>query len=122
MEKALVLSVICIKCENKDNKTFKEEESIEILIILVSLKIYNYFKRMSQELRLKNIDQTRKYFLNEIKQNELMSRMHKKVCTTLNYIKHVFIVASTITGFIPTYVFPFLSWCSYRNCDICNRI
>ena len=33
---------------------------------------------MSQELRLKNIDQTRKYFLNEIKQNELMSRMHKK--------------------------------------------
>ena len=77
---------------------------------------------MSQELRLKNIDQTRKYFLNEIKQNELMSRMHKKVCTTLNYIKHVFIVASTITGSVPTSAFPFLSWYSYRNYDICNRI
>ena len=122
MEKALVLSVICIKCENKDNKTFKEEESIEILIILVSLKIYNYFKRMSQELRLKNIDQTRKYFLNEIKQNKLISRKHKKICTTLNYIKHVFIVASTVTGCIPTSAFPFLSWYSYRNYDICNRI
>ena len=27
-----------------------------------------------------------------------MSRNHMKVCTTLNYIKHFFILASTITG------------------------
>ena len=29
-----------------------------------------------------------------------MSRKHKKVCTTLNYIEHSLILASTITGCI----------------------
>ena len=56
------------------------------------MKIHNKFKNMveeniSQEFRLKNIDETRNYFLEEIKQNELMSRKHKKVRTTLNYIE-----------------------------------
>ena len=55
---------------------------------------------MSQEFRLKNIDETRNYFLEEIKQNELRSRKHKQVCTTLNYIEHFLILASTITGCI----------------------
>ena len=31
LEKTLVLSIICSKCENEDEKIFKEEESIEIL-------------------------------------------------------------------------------------------
>ena len=35
LEKTLVLSIICIKCENVDEKIFKEEESIEILKFLV---------------------------------------------------------------------------------------
>ena len=53
---------------------------------------------MSQEFRLKNsINETKNYFLEEIKQNELMSRKHKKVCTTLNYIEHFLILVSTIT-------------------------
>ena len=34
LEKTLVLSIICSKCENEDEKIFKEEESIEILKIL----------------------------------------------------------------------------------------
>ena len=34
LEKTLVLSIICSKCKNKDEKIFKEEESIEILKIL----------------------------------------------------------------------------------------
>ena len=51
-----------------------------------------------QEFKLKNINETRNYFLEEIEQNELMSREHKKVCTTLNYIEHFLILASTITG------------------------
>ena len=33
LEKTLVLSIICSKCENEDEKIFKEEESIEILKI-----------------------------------------------------------------------------------------
>ena len=36
--------------------------------------------------------------MKKVKQNELMSRKHKKVCTTLNYIEHFLILASTITG------------------------
>ena len=39
---------------------------------------------ISQEFRLINIDETRKDFLEKIEQNELMSKKHKKVCTTLN--------------------------------------
>ena len=54
----------------------------------------------SQEFRLKNIHETRNYFLEEIKQNELMSKQHKKVCTTLSYIEHFLVLASTITACI----------------------
>ena len=60
----------------------------------------NTLKNMSQEFRLKNIDETRNYFLEEIEQNELMSRKHKKVCATLNYIEHFLILAFPITGCI----------------------
>ena len=38
---------------------------------------------MSQKFRQKKLDETRKYFLDEIKQNELMSLKHRKVYTTL---------------------------------------
>ena len=34
--KKLVLSIICSKCKNEDEKIFKEEESVEILKILGS--------------------------------------------------------------------------------------
>ena len=43
-------------------------------------------ENMSQEFRLKNKDETRNYFLEQIKQNELMSKKDKNVSTTLNYI------------------------------------
>ena len=39
---------------------------------------------MSQEFRLKNIDETRNYFIEKINRNELVSKKHKEVCTTLN--------------------------------------
>ena len=57
-------------------------------------------ENISQEFRLKNIDETRNYFLREIKQNELTCKKQNKVCTTLNYIEHFLIFTSTITGFI----------------------
>ena len=34
LEKTLVLSIICSKCINADEKIFKEEDSIEIIKIL----------------------------------------------------------------------------------------
>ena len=55
-------------------------------------------EQISQEFRLKSINETGNSSLEEIKQNELLSRKHKQVCTTLKYIEHVLILASSITG------------------------
>ena len=46
---------------------------------------------MSQEFTFKNIDGTINYSLEEIKQNQLMSRKHEKVCTILSHIEHFLI-------------------------------
>ena len=57
-------------------------------------------ENIRQEFRLKTVDETRNYFHEEIKKNELMNKKHKKVCTTLNYFEYLLILASTITGCI----------------------
>ena len=41
-------------------------------------------ENVSQELRLKNIDETRNYLIEEINWNELMSKKIKNVLTALN--------------------------------------
>ena len=46
----------------------------------------------SQEFRLKIIDETRNYLIEETNRNELMSKKHKKVCATVNYIDHFLIL------------------------------
>ena len=38
LEKTLVLSIICSKCKNEDEKIFTEEDSIEILKILALIE------------------------------------------------------------------------------------
>ena len=55
-------------------------------------------KKISQEFRLKEINETRDYFIEEIKQNELISKKHKKVFKILYYTKHLLILAFTVTG------------------------
>ena len=55
---------------------------------------------MSQEFRLKNKNELRHYFLEEIERSGLLSKKHKIVCATLNYIGQVLILASIITGCI----------------------
>ena len=62
-------------------------------------------ENISQEFRLKNIDETKNYFLEEVKKNEFMTKKHKKDCATLNYIEHFLILAPTIKGFISISVF-----------------
>ena len=57
-------------------------------------------ENISQKSRLKNINETRNYFVEEIEQNELMTKKQKKVCTILNYIDHFFVLASAGTGCI----------------------
>ena len=43
-----------------------------------------------------NIDETKNYFIEEIKQNKLMSKKHKNVCNILNYIEHLLILDFTV--------------------------
>ena len=62
-------------------------------------------KNTSQGFRLKNIEKTRNYFLEEIEQNELINRKHKKVCTTLNYTEYFLTLTSTISGYISSSAF-----------------
>ena len=43
------------------------------------------------------MDETRTYFFEETNQNDLMSKNHKKLCTDLNYIDYLLILASLVT-------------------------
>ena len=77
---------------------------------MVESKIYNYFKNLaeeniSQQFRLKHIDETRNYLIEETNPNELMSKKQKKVSTTLNYIENFLILGSTITGCVSIFAF-----------------
>ena len=56
-------------------------------------------ENINQELKLKNKYDTRNYLIEEINQNELMSKKHKKVYRVLNYIEHLIMLIFT---------FPFL--------------
>ena len=76
-------------------------------------------KDMNQEFRLKKIEEIRNYFIKEINQNKLMSKKHKKLYRVLNYIDHLLIVISTITGCVSISVF---CWYSYRNYEFCSWI
>ena len=54
-------------------------------------------ENISQEFWWKNIDETN-YLDKELNQNELVSKKHKNVYRNLNYIKHLLILISAITG------------------------
>ena len=54
----------------------------------------------SQEFRLENVDKTRSYLFEEINWNGLISKKHKNVCATLNYIEHFLFLGAAITGCI----------------------
>ena len=54
-------------------------------------------ENISQKFSLKNIDEIKKYFIEEIKQYELIRKICKKVCEILNYIDNLLILASTVT-------------------------
>ena len=86
---------------------------------------------MNKEFRLKNTKKIRNYFTEEIRQNELICKKHKKVCMTVNYIEHFLTLASAATGCIPISVFAYLlvipigitsSPKELKNCAITERI
>ena len=55
-------------------------------------------ENISQELRLKNMDEIRNCLIEEINQNELLRKKPKKVWEILTYIKHWLKLACTVTG------------------------
>ena len=62
-------------------------------------------ENISQEFRLKTIDETRNYLIEETIRNDLMSKKPKKVCTTLSYIERFLILSSTITRCVSSSAF-----------------
>ena len=56
-------------------------------------------------MSLKEIDKTRNYFIEEIKQNELKNKM---ICKISNYTEYLLILASAVTGFVSISAFAFL--------------
>ena len=63
-------------------------------------------ENISQEFRSKEIDKNRNYFTEETKQNELISKKHKKFCKILDYTEHLLSVASTVTGLVQFVLLP----------------
>ena len=55
-------------------------------------------ENISQEFRLKNIDEIWNYLIEEIDQNELMSKKHKKVYIESFELYWALILISTISG------------------------
>ena len=53
---------------------------------------------LSLEFRQKKIDEKRDCILEEIKHNDLMSEKHQKTCKYLNYVEHLLVLASAVTG------------------------
>ena len=52
----------------------------------------------SLEFRLRKIDETRSFLLDEITHNDLMGEKYKKACKYLNFVEHLLILVSTIIG------------------------
>ena len=44
------------------------------------------------------VEKTKNYFIEEIKQNELIRKKHKKVYKILDYTEHLLILASKVIG------------------------
>ena len=62
-------------------------------------------ENISQEFRLRSIDETRNYLIEEINRNELMSKKQKKVCATENYMEHFLTLGSAIIESVSIFSF-----------------
>ena len=73
------------------------------------MKKYTIMSRenITQGFRLSNIERTRNRSIEEINQNELISKKHKKVYRVLNYIESLLKLVSTVAGCISISAFVF---------------
>ena len=72
---------------------------IGVSITQKSIRIYIVMseENISREFKLKNIDETRNYLIEEINQNELISNKYKDVYIVLNYIEHLLVLISAVS-------------------------
>ena len=77
------------------------------IYIYISILEKNNVEEASLEFRLKKIDETRNYPLDEIKHNDLTSGKDKKTCKYLNYVQPLLILALKVTGCISIFAFAF---------------
>ena len=59
----------------------------------------------TQEFPLKNKDEERNHFIEEMNQNDLINEKHKIICTTSDYIEPWLILVSGITGCVSVSAF-----------------
>ena len=71
----------------------------------ISILKTNMIAEASLEFRLRKIDETRNYLLDEIKHNDLMSEKYIKTCKYLNYVENLLILSSTVTGCVSVSAF-----------------
>ena len=83
--------------------------------VRVIVNIKKHLKKIIQYEILKMLDLITKkrmrknvIMTEEINQNKLMRKKHKKVCRVLNYIETLFIVVSTFSGCVSISVFTYL--------------
>ena len=60
--------------------------------------------------RLKKIDETKSYLIEEIKHKDLTSEKYKKTCNYLNYVEHLLILVSKVTDCVLISAFALLVW------------
>ena len=69
----------------------------------------------SQQVRLKNIEKTRKYFVEEIEQNELMSNKHRNgLCNSKLFSKLCYFSFCSYSMYF-NFCFYIFDWYSYKN-------
>ena len=61
------------------------------------------------------MNQTRNYLIEEINQNELLSKKHKKIDRVFNYTEHLLIITFTVTGCVSILDFASLVGISIGN-------
>ena len=64
---------------------------------------------MTKKTQALNLDETKNYFLAEIKHNELISKKQKKIFVTSNYNEHWLILTSAATECVSISGFGFLA-------------
>ena len=72
-------------------------------------------EKVSQEFRLKNIDELRNYLIKEISQNQILKEKYGELYRVLKYIEHLLISTSTVSECMSISAFAFLVGTLLKN-------